>query len=106
MGEIVKFVSMYCFSIFYVLTTYFLSFQHLPVFKQIIRDVFAGLPEPPGINTAMSSISHYDVESAVEKAASEYGLIPHKAWRDKCMQLYNVAQVHQGNIYGLFFKLI
>jgi hypothetical protein len=81
-------------------------FQHLPIFKQIIKDVFAGLPEPPGgVNTAVSALSRsYDVETALEKTASEYGLIPHKAWRDKCMQLYSISQVHQGMHLGWKFE--
>lgn len=74
--------------------------QNYAIFRQIVKDVFSGLPDaPPGPNLALASNttrSPLDVESALESTAIDGGLVPHKAWRDKCMQLYSIAQVHQG----------
>ena len=67
--------------------------------------MFSGLPEPPSsIGGVMSAHSRtYDVEAAVESTATELGLIPHKPWMDKCMQLYALSHVHQGKC--LFTKI-
>ena len=40
-----------------------------------------------------------DVESALESTARDNGYVAHKPWVEKCMQLYNVSQVHQGKIH-------
>ena len=40
----------------------------------------------------------HDLELAVETKAAEMGLVAHKPWLDKCMQLYSVSQVFQGII--------
>ena len=72
-------------------------FQNHAVFRQIVKDIFSGLPEPPASQMAMSAHSRsYDVDSALDATAGEMGLVSHKLWREKCMQLYNISQVHQG----------
>ncbi|XP_023932047.1 dynein heavy chain 5, axonemal-like isoform X1 [Lingula anatina] len=65
------------------------------IFKQIVKDVFSGLPETTKQSYSARSRS-YDIEMAVEQTAREEGLIPHKRWLEKCMQLYNVSQIHHG----------
>ncbi|CAH1799095.1 unnamed protein product [Owenia fusiformis] len=73
--------------------------ESLNIFRHIVRDIFYGLPEPPTTNTAASARTRkFDVEAALEQTASENNLVAHKLWLDKCMQLYNVSQVHHGII--------
>lgn len=63
-----------------------------------MKDVFAGLPDFAGGRTSnMSQHSRsFDLDTAIETTANEAGLVAHKPWMEKCMQLYQVAQVHQG----------
>ena len=83
----------------------FVSFQNLLLFRQVVRDVFQGLPEPPmGPPTTTSSMysRSADIEQALESTASDSGLMAHKPWIEKCIQLYNISQSHQGrHIDGL-----
>lgn len=66
-------------------------------FKSIVKDVFAGLPEPPAASRAMSGIARtVDIDQALEQKATDSGLVPHKAWLNKCLQLFTVSQVHNG----------
>lgn len=37
-----------------------------------------------------------DIEIAIESQSAERGLVPHKPWIDKCVQLYTVSTVCQG----------
>ena len=72
--------------------------QNHAILRQIVKDIFAGLPDYSGRQSNMSVHSRsYDLELAIETTTNEGGLVPHKPWMDKCMQLYQVAQVHQGN---------
>ncbi len=74
-----------------------ICFQHLPIFKSIVKDLFSGLPEPPNsVGMASAHSRFHDMETSLEQTAHQNGLVPHKPWKDKCMQLYNVSQVHQG----------
>ncbi|XP_064629693.1 uncharacterized protein LOC135488785 isoform X2 [Lineus longissimus] len=76
-----------------------LNAENYNILRQIVRDAFFGLPEPPSPTRAVSAKSKYqDVEAAIIQTAKSKNLIPHRPWLDKCMQLYNVAQVHQGII--------
>ena len=77
------------------------------MFRQIVKDIFSGLPDPPASQMAMSAHSRsYDVDSALDATATEMGLVSHKLWRDKCLQLYNISQVHQGETNSHNFKTI
>ena len=69
----------------------------MAIFKNILKDVFANLPESPFIPPAHSARSRgFDIEAALEKKALEKGLVPHKPWINKCMQLFNISHVHHG----------
>lgn len=47
----------------------------------------------------MSAREHEgDVERSLTVVAKEKGWVPHQAWLSKCLQLHNVAAVHQGII--------
>ena len=72
--------------------------QNQQIFQQVVKDVFSGLPTPPPMSLrALSAHSRsQDIEQALEATAQETGLIPHKPWIEKTVQLYNIAQVHQG----------
>ncbi len=74
------------------------------IFKQVVRDVFQGLPDAPSQpTTVMSAHSQsIDVEAYLEATAIEGGMVPHKPWMEKCMQLYNISQAHQGKIMTLW----
>ena len=72
------------------------------MFKQIVKDVFHGLPDPPpeGVTTASAQQTRsQDLEMALQSTAVENGFVPHKPFIEKCIQLYNIASVHQGNIH-------
>ncbi len=75
-------------------------FQNFQIFRQIVKDVFQGLPDPPspahGTHSALSRSGDSNLENALESTASEYGLVPHKAFIEKCQQLYNISMVHSG----------
>ncbi|XP_074662754.1 uncharacterized protein LOC141915202 [Tubulanus polymorphus] len=69
------------------------------VFTQIVKDVFQGLPDPPGSHRAISAHTRIqEIELTLHSTAKENGLIPTKDWVDKCIQLYNVSLVHGGII--------
>ena len=71
------------------------------MFRSLVKDVFAGLPDSSKDATAASAHSRSsDVEAALESTATENGYVSHKQWLDKCMQLYNVSQVHHGKLNG------
>lgn len=74
-------------------------FQTLPIFKNIVKDTFAALPEPPPVIGAISARTRgFDIDLALETKAKDRGLIPHKPWLSKCNQLYNLSSVHHGKI--------
>ena len=71
--------------------------QHLSMFRSIVKDVFSGLPDASTQTARMSAQSRTaDIESALELMARERGYVAHKLWIDKCIQLFNVSQVHHG----------
>jgi len=70
--------------------------QHLSTFRSIVKDVFSGLPDLNHHTTASAKERTADLESALEVTAREHGYGSHKQWIDKCVQLYNVSQVHNG----------
>lgn len=72
-------------------------FQNMLIFKSILRDIFAGLPDVPGTNRTHSAKPRgMDIEVALEHKAMDKNLIPTKLWLQKCMQLYAISQVHHG----------
>ena len=69
----------------------------MAIFKNIIKDTFTGLPEPPpSIATVSARTRNFDLELALDTKAKEKGLVAHKPWLTKCNQLYNLASVHYG----------
>ncbi|XP_059166583.1 dynein axonemal heavy chain 8-like [Physella acuta] len=81
------------------------------LFKNILKDCFTNLPSADGKSSAKgrntSSAKQAqgsqmkqatDLEPALEKAAVESGLVPHKPWITKCNQLYTLSQVYNGVI--------
>ncbi|KAL4232681.1 hypothetical protein ACF0H5_007369 [Mactra antiquata] len=76
-----------------------LTGETMQIFKNIIKDTFAALPDPPPIIGAISARTRgFDIDLALETKAKDRGLIPHKPWLSKCNQLYNLASVHHGLI--------
>ncbi|XP_025098007.1 LOW QUALITY PROTEIN: dynein gamma chain, flagellar outer arm-like [Pomacea canaliculata] len=74
-----------------------LSGEDLSIFRTIVKDCFVGLPDPPTTVSSAKSRT-IDIESAIESKAQSLGHIAHKPWIAKCMQLYNLSQVHHGII--------
>ncbi|XP_076466964.1 uncharacterized protein LOC143298129 [Babylonia areolata] len=74
-----------------------LTGENLSLFKTILKDCFLGLPDPPSSLVSAKSRS-FDMEAAIENKAQDLGLIAHKPWVARCMQLYNLSQVHHGII--------
>ena len=76
-----------------------LTAETMAIFKNIIKDTFTGLPEPPpSIATVSARTRNFDLELALDTKAKEKGLVAHKPWLTKCNQLYNLASVHYGVI--------
>ena len=79
----------------------FFFFQNQTIFSQIVKDIFAGLPEPNSGSSHNITGSHvraaFDLDAALESSTRDKGLIAHKPFLEKCVQLYNIAQVHQGD---------
>jgi len=84
---------------FHELTQNDITLQALPIFKSVLKDMFAGLPEPPPATalTISARTRGVDIEQALETKAKERGLIPHKPWLAKCVQLFNLSNSHHGN---------
>lgn len=73
-------------------------FQNMALFKTIVKDCFAGLPDAPLGQTIGSARSRgIDIESALDNKAMDAGLIAHKPWINKCTQLYSLSQAYPGN---------
>ncbi|XP_029452717.1 dynein gamma chain, flagellar outer arm-like [Rhinatrema bivittatum] len=66
----------------------------LAVFKQIVRDVFAGAYDPSEIEQA----SQNDLERAIAAKVEENHLFCHLPWVNKIKQLFSLALVHPGII--------
>ena len=71
-------------------------FQNLSMFRAIVKDVFAGLPDASRLTAQSALIRSTDVQSALEVVAKERGIVAHKPWLDKCLHLFNVSQVNSG----------
>lgn len=71
----------------------------------MIKDVFAALPTPPEPKAMSARAKTSDVELAIETQSADRGLVPHKPWIDKCLQLYTVSTVCQGQsiLHSLYF---
>lgn len=79
--------------------TNLLSLQNNKVFKNILDDVFTGLPDaPPPKNTFSARSRGMDVELALKQKAVEKGLSAHEPWISRCKQLYETSQVYHGKI--------
>jgi hypothetical protein len=79
--------------------------QNLTLFKTIVKDCFQGLPDPPS-NVLSAKLRTFDMEAAIENKAQDLGLVAHKPWVAKCMQLYSLSLVHHGKcfvVYLLYF---
>ncbi|XP_060567478.1 dynein axonemal heavy chain 5-like [Ruditapes philippinarum] len=76
-----------------------LTGETMQIFKNIVKDTFAALPDsPPVIGTISARTRGFDIDQALENKAKERGLIPHKPWLSKCNQLYNLSSIHHGLI--------
>lgn len=64
-----------------------------------MKDLFSALPSPPEPKALSARSRTTDIEAAIESQASEKGLVAHKPWIDKCVQLYTVSTVSQGKIF-------
>jgi len=85
-----------------MVSIYSLTFllQAMPIFKAILKDCFHGLPDPPAAIGGISARTRgFDIDMALETKAKERGLIPHKPWLAKCVQLYNLSSVHHGRAW-------
>ncbi|XP_070190368.1 uncharacterized protein [Littorina saxatilis] len=74
-----------------------LTGENLSLFKTILKDCFLGLPDAPA-NMMSAKSRTFDMEAAIENKAQDLGLVAHKPWVARCMQLYNLSQVHHGII--------
>ncbi|XP_069461306.1 uncharacterized protein [Ambystoma mexicanum] len=68
--------------------------DNLAAFKQIVRDVFAGMYDPSGFRQAPA----VDLEKAILTDAEENNLSAHSPWVNKVKQLFNLSLVHPGII--------
>ena len=72
--------------------------QNYVIFLQVVKDLFSGLPKLQGLQprTISSQGRCFNIEAALEATVQSAGLIPHKPWLQKAVELYNISQVHQG----------
>ncbi|XP_052089132.1 uncharacterized protein LOC127725852 isoform X10 [Mytilus californianus] len=69
------------------------------VFKNILDDVFTGLPDAPQLKNTHSARSRgIDIELALKHKAVDKGLSAHDPWISRCKQLYEISQVYHGVI--------
>ena len=68
--------------------------------------MFAGLPTPPEPKAMSARAKTADIEMAIEQQSTERGLVAHKPWIDKCLQLYTVSTVCQGTLPYLNWFLV
>ena len=69
----------------------------MKIFKHILDDVFAGLPEAPTVHQIPSARSRgFDVELVLKQKCVDKGLVAHDPWIERCKQLYNISKVHHG----------
>ena len=66
-------------------------FQNNKVFKNILDDVFTGLPDTPSLKNTNCSARSRGIDKAVDK-----GLSAHDPWIGRCKQLYEISQVYHG----------
>ena len=73
--------------------------QQLICLKQIVNDVFNGLPDTQRSSAiASGSDGRADLEEALVNVARERGLMAPKPWLERCLQLHSVAAVHQVSV--------
>lgn len=94
----VYFIAALCYTWRYsfVVILLYAYLQDLSLFKTIVKDMFASLPVPPEPKSMSARVRNSDVEAAIESQAIERGLVAHRPWIDKCLQLYTVSTVSQG----------
>lgn len=69
----------------------------MKIFKHILDDVFAGLPDPPVVHQIPSARTRgFDVELVLKQKCIDKGLMSHEPWIERCKQLYNISKVHHG----------
>jgi hypothetical protein len=69
----------------------------MKIFKHILDDVFAGLPDPPVVHQIPSARTRgFDVELVLKQKCMDKGLVSHEPWIERCKQLYNISKVHHG----------
>ena len=51
-----------------------------------------------------SNLPAFDIETAVQLAASNLGLIPNAEWVDRCVQLYNLSNICRGKLLSCFYN--
>ncbi|XP_077977225.1 dynein axonemal heavy chain 8-like isoform X3 [Glandiceps talaboti] len=68
------------------------------ILNHIVKDVFAGLGEPPSPQSGRVRKERHDVEQAIVQKCQENGLVPHNPWIAKALQLYAVSKVCHGVI--------
>lgn len=77
-------------------------FQNMKIFKHILNDIFAGLPDTPTVHQIPSARSRgFDVELVLKQKSVDKGLVAHDPWIERCKQLYNISKVHHGKGVGL-----
>lgn len=88
------------------LNNFYFYLQNNKVFKNILDDVFTGLPDAPQLKNTHSARSRgIDIELALKHKAVDKGLSAHDPWISRCKQLYEISQVYHGR-YNNSFKLI
>ncbi|XP_070568705.1 dynein axonemal heavy chain 5-like isoform X4 [Ptychodera flava] len=68
------------------------------ILTHVVKDVFAGLGEPPTPMSGRARKEQIDVEQAIIQKAQDNGLVPHAPWVNKAMQVYAVSKVSHGII--------
>ncbi|OWF37572.1 Dynein heavy chain 5, axonemal [Mizuhopecten yessoensis] len=77
-----------------------LTGRDVKLFKAVLDDVFAGLPEPPSNLSQIQSAKSRgaDIDVSLKHKVADKGLVAHDPWMTKCKQLFNISQVHNGVI--------
>jgi hypothetical protein len=101
--DVLKYGEAICFFVFFscnnqILPQFDFLFQNNKVFKNILDDVFTGLPDTPSLkNTNCSARSRgIDIELSLKHKAVDKGLSAHDPWIGRCKQLYEISQVYHG----------
>lgn len=66
------------------------------IFGQVVKDIFAGVGDPPTPLSSQAQRNKVTLEQMISEKAHESGFTPSTNWLKKCMQLYTVSQVNHG----------